>query len=71
VAQWDAVKTAASDAVLSAGGTISHHHAVGRGHRPWYDRRRPEPFATALRGAKAAVDPKGLLNPGVLIDPRR
>jgi alkyldihydroxyacetonephosphate synthase len=67
--QWEAVKAAASDAVIDAGGTITHHHAVGRDHRPWYDRQRPEPFAAALRGAKAAVDPAGILNPGVLIDP--
>jgi alkyldihydroxyacetonephosphate synthase len=69
--QWEAVKRAASDAVIEAGGTITHHHAVGRDHRPWYDRQRPEPFAAALRGAKAAVDPAGILNPGVLVDPRR
>ncbi len=67
--QWVGIKRAASDAVIAAGGTITHHHAVGRDHRPWYDRQRPEPFATALRGAKAAVDPAGALNPGVLIDP--
>jgi alkyldihydroxyacetonephosphate synthase len=67
--QWDAIKAAASDAVIAAGGTITHHHAVGRDHRPWYDRQRPEPFAGALRAAKAAVDPQGLLNPGVLVDP--
>jgi alkyldihydroxyacetonephosphate synthase len=67
--QWDAIKRAASDAVIEAGGTITHHHAVGREHRPWYDRQRPEPFASALRAAKAAVDPAGALNPGVLIDP--
>ncbi len=65
--QWSAIKTAASDAVIANGGTITHHHAVGRDHRPWYDRQRPEPFAAALRGAKAAVDPAGVLNPGVLI----
>ena len=67
--QWAAVKAIASDAVLAEGGTITHHHAVGRDHRPWYDRQRPEPFAQALRAAKAAVDPAGILNPGVLIDP--
>jgi alkyldihydroxyacetonephosphate synthase len=67
--QWDEIKRAASEAVIAAGGTISHHHAVGRDHRPWYDRQRPDPFAAALRGAKAALDPGGQLNPGVLLDP--
>ena len=69
VAQWDEVKAAASDALQAAGGTITHHHAVGRDHRPWYDRQRPDAFARALSGAKAAVDPRGVLNPGVLLDP--
>ncbi len=69
VEQWDEVKAAASDALIAAGGTITHHHAVGRDHRPWYDRQRPDPFADALRAAKRAVDPAGILNPGVLIDP--
>ena len=67
--QWRAIKRAASDALSAAGATITHHHAVGRTHRPWYDRERPEPFALALRAAKAALDPDALLNPGVLIDP--
>ena len=67
---WGAVKHAASEAIIAAGGTITHHHAVGRDHRPWYDRQRPDPFAAALRGAKAAVDPAGILNPGVLFDAR-
>ncbi|MFL5780483.1 MAG: FAD-binding oxidoreductase [Thermoleophilaceae bacterium] len=67
--QWDAVKEAASDAVIAAGGTITHHHAVGRDHRPWYDRQRPDAFARALRAAKRELDPAGVLNPGVLIDP--
>ena len=70
IEQWDAIKRAAADAIVAGGGTITHHHAVGRDHRPWYDAQRPEPFAAALRGAKAAVDPAGLLNPGVLVDPR-
>ena len=68
VEQWDEVKAAASEAVIAAGGTITHHHAVGRDHRPWYDQQRPDPFAEALRAAKRAVDPGGMLNPGVLID---
>ena len=64
------IKQAASDAVMAAGGTITHHHAIGRVHRPWYDQQRPEPFAEALRAAKSAVDPNCVLNPGVLVDPR-
>ena len=67
--QWARIKQAAGDAVIEHGGTITHHHAVGRDHRPWYDRQRPDPFAAAMRAAKAAVDPDGALNPGVLIDP--
>jgi alkyldihydroxyacetonephosphate synthase len=66
--QWDEIKAAVSDAIIAAGGTITHHHAVGRDHRPWYDRQRPEPFAAALRAAKRALDPAGVLNPGVLVD---
>ncbi len=69
VEQWDEIKAAAAEAVIEGGGTITHHHAVGRDHRPWYDRQRPAPFAAALRAAKAELDPAGVLNPGVLIDP--
>jgi alkyldihydroxyacetonephosphate synthase len=66
---WAQIKRVASEAVIDGGGTITHHHAVGREHRQWYDRQRPEPFAAALRAAKRALDPNGALNPGVLIDP--
>ena len=69
VEQWDEIKAAVSDVLIDAGGTITHHHAVGRDHRPWYDRQRPDRFADALRAAKGAVDPAGVMNPGVLIDP--
>jgi alkyldihydroxyacetonephosphate synthase len=69
LAMWDDVKEAASAVLGRLGATITHHHAVGRDHRPGYDRQRPEPFAVALRAAKAALDPAGVLNPGVLIDP--
>ena len=68
VEQWAAIKRAAAEAIIAGGGTITHHHAVGRDHRPWYDQQRPEPFAAALRGAKAAVDPAWIMNPGVLVD---
>ena len=64
---WAEVKAAAADALLAAGGTITHHHAVGRDHRPWYDRQRPDLFATALAAAKGALDPAGIMNPGVLL----
>jgi len=69
VQQWDEIKAAAGEAILRHGGTITHHHAVGRDHRPWYDQQRPDLFATALRAAKSVLDPAGILNPGVLIDP--
>jgi alkyldihydroxyacetonephosphate synthase len=69
LAQWDELKGAVSELIAAGGGTITHHHAVGRDHRLWYDRQRPGPFAAALRAAKAAVDPASILNPGVLIDP--
>lgn len=67
--QWDTVKAAASEALLACGATITHHHAVGRVHRPWYDRQRPPLFGAALQAAKAVLDPAGICNPGVLVDP--
>lgn len=66
-AQYDTVKNAVSDAIIDAGGTITHHHAVGRDHMPWYERQRSDIFAAALKGAKAALDPAGIMNPGVLL----
>jgi alkyldihydroxyacetonephosphate synthase len=65
--QWDAIKQAASEAILALGGTITHHHSVGRDHAPWYRREVPELFQDALRGAKAELDPAGIMNPGVLL----
>lgn len=67
VAQWDHIKAAVSEAIIDNGGTITHHHAVGRDHRPGYDRQRPDLFAAALTAAKNTLDPAGILNPGVLI----
>ncbi|MRG95640.1 FAD-binding oxidoreductase [Polyangium spumosum] len=66
---WAAIKDAASRAILASGGTITHHHAVGRVHRPYWQSERPEPFAAALRAAKRAVDPAGIMNPGALFEP--
>jgi alkyldihydroxyacetonephosphate synthase len=67
LAQWAEIKAAASEAILDLGGTITHHHAVGRDHRPWYDRERPDLFARAVEAAKRTLDPAGILNPGVLV----
>jgi alkyldihydroxyacetonephosphate synthase len=63
-----AVRKAALDVFAAGGATVTHHHAVGRLHRPWYDEQRPELFAKTLRAAKTAVDPNWVLNPGVLVD---
>ena len=65
--QWHEIKSGASDAVIEHGGTITHHHAVGRDHMPWYERQRPEVFGRALQGAKEKLDPAGILNPGVIV----
>lgn len=67
VAQWDEIKAAVSEVLLAEGGTITHHHAVGRDHRAWAQRQRPPLFTAMLRAAKREVDPHGILNPGVLI----
>ncbi len=63
---WDEVKAAASEALMAAGATITHHHSVGRDHDEWYRRQRPEVVGAALRSVKAELDPAGVLNPGVI-----
>ena len=68
-AQWAHVKAAASEALLAAGGTITHHHAVGRDHREWAALQRPAPFSAALAAAKATLDPNAICNPGALLGP--
>lgn len=65
--QWTPIKQAASDAVIDNGGTITHHHAVGRDHQPWYERQRPDLFGAAYGAAKRALDPAGIMNPGVIV----
>jgi alkyldihydroxyacetonephosphate synthase len=67
VEQWREIKTRASDALIAAGGTITHHHAVGRDHMPWYRAQRPDLFGRAFAAAKSALDPAGIMNPGVLV----
>lgn len=67
IGQWTQAKRAASEAILAAGGTISHHHGVGRDHRECYREEIGELGVTVLRAVKSALDPAGILNPGVLI----
>jgi alkyldihydroxyacetonephosphate synthase len=69
VAHWDGAKRAASDAIIGAGGTISHHHGVGTDHRDWYAREIGPLGAGILRAVKDRLDPAGILNPGVLVPP--
>ncbi|MEM9865958.1 MAG: FAD-linked oxidase C-terminal domain-containing protein, partial [Myxococcota bacterium] len=66
MAQWRRVKAAASEAIATGGGTISHHHGVGLDHAPWMKRETGTLGMQMLAGAKAAVDPQGILNPGKL-----
>ena len=65
--QWWEIKRAVSDAVIANGGTITHHHSIGRDHMPWYEQQRPQLFGDVLAQAKTRLDPKGVLNPGVLV----
>jgi alkyldihydroxyacetonephosphate synthase len=67
VAQWWRAKAAASDAILAAGGSITHHHGVGTDHRPWFEQQVGPLGVAALRAVKHELDPAGILNPGVLI----
>ncbi len=67
IEQWQAAKVAAGDAIMRAGGTITHHHAVGADHRPWMSQEVGELGVQVLRAVKATLDPAGILNPGKLI----
>jgi alkyldihydroxyacetonephosphate synthase len=67
IAQWQAVKAAASLAILDGGGTITHHHAVGRDHAPWMEREIGEVGVRSLRALKSELDPDGIMNPGKLL----
>jgi alkyldihydroxyacetonephosphate synthase len=69
LAAWREIKQAANEAVIAHGGTITHHHAVGRDHRSGYEREVPDIYRAMLTAAKQVADPQGIMNPGVLIDP--
>ncbi len=67
IAQWRAAKTAACDAIMAGGGTITHHHAVGTDHAPWMPREIGPLGVEALRAVKERLDPSGIMNPGKLL----
>lgn len=64
--QWREVKSAVSEVISEMGATITHHHAVGRTHREWYEKERPDLVGETIRSARRAFDPEGVMNPGVL-----
>jgi alkyldihydroxyacetonephosphate synthase len=65
--QWRAAKSAACDAIVDVGGTITHHHAIGTDHAPWMPREVGELGVEVLRSAKQRLDPAGIMNPGKLL----
>ena len=65
--QWAAIKKAASDTIIKSGGPITHHHAVGRDHLPWYEKSLSKLHGQVLEQVKSTLDPEWILNPGVLI----
>jgi alkyldihydroxyacetonephosphate synthase len=67
IGQWRAVKDAASRAIVTGGGTITHHHAVGRDHAPWMAEEVGSGGLAALNAIKEELDPTGIMNPGKLI----
>ena len=67
IEQWRAAKTAATDAMVRTGATITHHHAVGADHRPWMRDEVGDLGVEVLKAVKATLDPAGILNPGKLI----
>lgn len=69
IEQWRRVKEEASEVIMEYGGTITHHHAVGRVHKDWYRSETPEEFRESIRRAKRVMDPEGIMNPGALVDP--
>jgi alkyldihydroxyacetonephosphate synthase len=67
IAQWVRAKRAASDAIIDAGGSITHHHGIGVDHRDHYERQVGSLAIELLQNVKSTLDPAGILNPGVLI----
>jgi alkyldihydroxyacetonephosphate synthase len=70
-AQWEGIKEVATDTILSAGGTLSHHHGVGRDHTPWLQKEIGPLGVKTLRTLKRTLDPTGTMNPGILLPPQK
>jgi len=66
-AQWQAVKQATTEAILAAGGTLTHHHGIGRDHAPWLEEEVGQVGVKVLRTLKQTLDPTGIMNPGILL----
>jgi alkyldihydroxyacetonephosphate synthase len=66
-AQWAGIKETVTQAILDAGGTLSHHHGVGRDHVPWLEGQLGPAGVGALRALKQSFDPDGTMSPGVLL----
>jgi alkyldihydroxyacetonephosphate synthase len=67
IEQWQAAKSAATDAIIAGGGTLTHHHGVGRDHAPWLEGEIGRTGVDLLRALKTRLDPAGVMNPGKLI----
>jgi len=65
--EWDFIKKSVSNVLVRTGGTITHHHAVGRDHQPFYERECDPLYLKTLYSLKKTLDPNGIMNPGVLI----
>lgn len=69
VARWQSVKRAATEAIMTSGATLTHHHAVGADHAPWLAAEDGPLGVDVLRAVKARLDPAGICNPGTLLPP--
>jgi alkyldihydroxyacetonephosphate synthase len=65
--QWRAIKRATTDAIVDAGGTVSHHHGIGTDHAPWLAREKGALGVAAIQALKHTFDPSGVMNPGKLV----
>jgi alkyldihydroxyacetonephosphate synthase len=65
--RWAAAKAAALKAVGEVGGTVTHHHGIGRDHLDGYAEELGGQGVDLLRAIKRHIDPTATLNPGVLI----